>query len=60
VLVGIPAIILGAIALRQISARGERGRGLAIAGLVIGIVGVLFFVIFVIAVILAAVHHSAT
>ena len=43
ILLAIPAIICGAIALRQIAQRGERGRGMAIAGLVLGILGILFF-----------------
>jgi hypothetical protein len=55
---GIPAIIIGAIALRQISQRGEKGRGLAIAGLVIGILGVLIAIIAIIAII--ANGHSST
>ncbi|MBI5687106.1 MAG: DUF4190 domain-containing protein [Verrucomicrobia bacterium] len=33
----VPAIILGAISLSQINTRGEGGRGLAIAGIAIGI-----------------------
>src|SRR6185437_15544268 len=36
-ILSIVAIILGALGLKQITARGEKGRGLAIAGLVIGI-----------------------
>jgi len=44
---GIPAIILGAIALRQIGQRAERGRGMAIAGLVLGILGIVFFVLII-------------
>ena len=45
ILLAIPAIICGAIGLRQINQRGERGRGMAIAGLVLGILGVVYFVI---------------
>jgi len=46
VLLAVPAVICGAIALRQVQARGERGRGMAIAGLVLGIVGIALFVLF--------------
>jgi hypothetical protein len=45
ILAAIPAIILGAIALKQIRLRGERGRGMAIAGLVLGILGVFYFLL---------------
>jgi hypothetical protein len=40
ILVGIPGLILGVIALRQIRERGEKGRGMAIAGVVLGILGI--------------------
>jgi hypothetical protein len=46
VLLAVPAVICGAIALRQINARGERGRGMAMAGLVLGILGIVLFVLF--------------
>jgi hypothetical protein len=46
-LLGIVAIILSAISLKEIRIRNEQGRGLAIAGLVCGIVGtVLYAVLF--------------
>ena len=48
VLLALPAIICGSIALRQIAQRGQRGRGMAIAGLVLGILGVLFFFLLVV------------
>jgi hypothetical protein len=37
IVAAIPAIVFGAVALKQIRTRGERGRGLAIAGLVLGV-----------------------
>ncbi|PJJ65252.1 DUF4190 domain-containing protein [Compostimonas suwonensis] len=44
------AVILGFIALSQIKRTGERGRGLALAAIIIGFVsialGILFFIIF--------------
>lgn len=47
----IVGIVLGFVALSQIKRTGEHGRGLAIAGIVIGfaevVLGILFFVIFV-------------
>jgi hypothetical protein len=53
-LTGIPALVLGAISLKQIRDTGEDGRGLAIAGLVLGAAGtVLFAVILVVFVLIA-------
>jgi len=60
ILLAVPAVICGAIALRQIRARGERGRGLAIAGLVLGIVGTVVFVLFLGLVILSLVYKTPT
>ncbi|MBV9456071.1 MAG: DUF4190 domain-containing protein [Bradyrhizobium sp.] len=45
------ALILGIIALNQIKARGESGRGMAIAGIVLGAIGILGFIIIIIAVV---------
>jgi hypothetical protein len=50
----IPAIVFGSIALHQIRTRGERGRGMAIAGLVLGILGVLYFALVIVGIILGA------
>lgn len=47
--ISIVGIILGHIALNQIKRTGEGGRGLAIAGLVIGYLGLLAGIIVVIA-----------
>lgn len=44
-LTGIPAIILGNVALHQIRRTGEDGKGLAIAGLALGMVGVMFLTV---------------
>jgi hypothetical protein len=54
VLSGIPAIICGHIALSQIRRTGQEGRGMAIAGLIIGYLGLVLFVAFVVLVIAAA------
>jgi hypothetical protein len=45
ILLAVPAIICGAIGLRQTRQRGEAGRGLAIAGLVLGILGVVYLAV---------------
>ena len=54
IVVPIGGIICGPIALGQIKRTGENGRGLALAGLIIGIaftvIGVLFAIIWVIAI----------
>jgi Domain of unknown function (DUF4190) len=42
---GIPAVIVGRAAIRQIDQRGERGREIAVAGRVLGTVSVVLFVI---------------
>jgi Domain of unknown function (DUF4190) len=53
-LTGIPAIILGHIARSRIRQTGEQGAGLALAGLILGYVGLVLFIILVIAVIAIA------
>jgi hypothetical protein len=53
-------IICGHIALGQINRRGEHGRGLAIAGLVIGYVFVVLFLVFVVIVLLLSAANNAT
>jgi hypothetical protein len=45
VLSGIPAIILGFIALNQIKKTGEQGRGMAITGIVLGFLGLAFLLL---------------
>ena len=42
-------VIMGHISLRQIAANGEKGRGMALAGVIVGYVGLALFVIGVIA-----------
>jgi Domain of unknown function (DUF4190) len=59
ILLAIPAIICGSIALKQTRLRGERGRGMAIAGLVLGILGVLYFLL-VILIIAIGVHYRSS
>jgi Domain of unknown function (DUF4190)/Domain of unknown function (DUF1707) len=61
VLTGIPAVILGHIARRQIRETGENGDGMALAGLILGYVGIGLSVIFAVILILfiiAAVHDN--
>jgi len=45
ILLAIPAVICGVIALRRLTTSGESGRGMAIAGLVLGILGIIYFVV---------------
>jgi len=49
--VTVAGIIVSAIALRQIKQTGEGGRGLALAGLIIGIVATVFYIIYFIVII---------
>jgi Domain of unknown function (DUF4190) len=53
-LAGIPAVILGFMSLGQISRSGEDGRGMAITGLVLGIVGLMLTVLIIILIIAVA------
>jgi hypothetical protein len=45
---GIAAIVLGVMSLKQIEVSGEDGRGMAMTGLVLGIVGLIVFVLLII------------
>jgi hypothetical protein len=56
--VSLAAVITGHIALKQISQTGEDGRGLAIAGLIIGYVGCAFGFLFFFILFLAAIGSS--
>ena len=59
-LAGIPAIVLGAMSMKQIRETGEDGRGMAVTGLVLGIAGLALFLlvlIFIIAVFHDVVSH---
>ncbi len=53
-LVTVAGIIVSAIALRQIKQTGEGGHGLALAGVILGIVFTVFWVIYIIIVIALA------
>jgi hypothetical protein len=59
VLTGIPAIILGYLALGQIRRTGEDGRGLAIAGIILGWVGLALLMLVVVLVIAVAGHSRS-
>lgn len=54
IVAAVPAIVFGSIALKQIRLRGERGRGMAIAGLVLGIAGVLYFALIIVLIVIGA------
>ena len=58
--VSLGGIICGHIALAQIKRTGEGGRGLAIAGLIIGYVITGFFVLYIIGVIIFAIWASTS
>ncbi|WP_127794208.1 DUF4190 domain-containing protein [Agromyces sp. LHK192] len=62
--ISLAAIITGHIALNQIKKTGENGRGLAIAGLIIGYVGlvagIIFFVVYVVIIIGLAATSGVT
>jgi hypothetical protein len=58
--VSLGAVIVSHIALHQIKQTGEGGRGFAIAGLILGYVGIFFGIIWVIIVIVAAVSGASS
>ena len=60
ILAAIPAIILGAIALKQTRLRGEGGRGMAIAGLVLGVLGVFYFLLIIVVIAVGVRASSGT
>ncbi len=60
IVLAIPAIICGALGLKQISRRGEGGRGMAIAGLVLGILGVVYFLIIIVVLSIIGMHLRST
>ena len=51
-LTGIPAVVLGHIARRQIRQTGENGDGMALAGLILGYIGIVLSVLAIIGIIL--------
>ena len=53
------ALIFGVVARKQIRERGEKGDGMAIAGIVLGCVGAATLILIIIGAI-AGVHHTTT
>jgi hypothetical protein len=53
-IIGIIAIVFSAISLKEIKKKQEQGRGMAIAGLVCGIVGTAIYAIIILVFIIAA------
>jgi hypothetical protein len=53
------AVIFGHVALGRIQREGKAGRGMAIAGLVLGYIGVGFLVIIIVLNVIAAATHSS-
>lgn len=58
--ISLVGIICGHIALSQIKKTGERGRGFAIAGLIIGYAAIVLTIIFIIIAIVAAASMTST
>jgi hypothetical protein len=54
-LTGIPAIVLGHMARRQIRQTGEQGDGMALAGMILGYIGLALTVLFVIIIVIIGV-----
>ncbi len=46
--ISLPAVIVGHVALRRVALSGEAGRGLALAGLVIGYLGIALVIIYIV------------
>jgi hypothetical protein len=57
---GIPAIILGHVARSRINQTGEQGAGLALAGLILGYVGLVVTAIIIIAIVAAVSSYNTT
>jgi hypothetical protein len=53
------AVVFGHIALRRIARDGKAGRGMAIAGLVLGYIGVATLVLFIVLLIASAAHQGS-
>ena len=56
----IAGVIMGHISLKQIKDRGERGRGMALAGVIIGYITLLFVILFVIGISILIANSAAT
>jgi hypothetical protein len=54
------AVIFGHVGLKQIRTRNENGRGMAIAGIVMGWIGVAVSILFIVVIILAAVGSAGS
>jgi uncharacterized membrane protein len=62
-LAGIPAVVFGHLARRQIRQTGEAGDGMALAGMILGYIGLALTALFVIIIVIAAVavsHNPST
>ncbi|WP_433946544.1 DUF4190 domain-containing protein [Paenibacillus sp. SN-8-1] len=57
--IGIVAIVFACLSFREIRRSGEKGRGLAVAGLVCGIVGTALYAIVILLVILSIIYMSS-
>ena len=59
-IIGIVAIIFAALSLKEIKVRMEQGKGLAIAGLVCGIIGTLIYALIILFLIILVVFFADT
>lgn len=61
-LAGVPAIVLGHMARKQIRQTGEQGDGMALAGMILGYIGMALTVLFVIIIVIIAIAaaHSGS
>jgi hypothetical protein len=57
---GIAAVILGHMARRRIRETGEQGDGMAVAGLVLGYIGIVLAILLALLVVVAAVHTGSS
>ena len=57
---GVLGLIFGIVALRQTSRTGDAGRGMAIAGIVVGSLGIIFFALAIIGFATAVMTGNAT
>ena len=58
--IGIVSIVYASLSFKEIKRTGEQGRGLAIAGLVCGIIGTAFYAIFLLIAIIALIFIGST
>jgi hypothetical protein len=58
ILAGIPAIVLGFVAISQIRRTGEDGRGMAIAGIVLGFISIIVTAVLIVIIVFVVMVHG--